>query len=62
MDRKGIILKEDVDEIWKNKKYSKFKKEKDYLLAVMTHLDILVEPSIMSNTCAFFLSPLQKIL
>jgi hypothetical protein len=44
MDRKGIILKEDIDEIWKNKKYSKFKKEKDYLLAVMTHLDILVEP------------------
>ena len=44
MDRKGIILKEDVDEIWKNEKYSKFKKEKDYLLAVMTHLDILVEP------------------
>jgi hypothetical protein len=24
--------------------YSKFRKEKDYLLAVMTHLDILVEP------------------
>jgi hypothetical protein len=44
MDRKGIILKKDVDEIWKNKKYSKFKKEEDYLLAVMTHLDILVEP------------------
>ena len=44
LDRKGIILKQDVDQIWKNKKYSKFKKEKDYLLAVMTHLDILVEP------------------
>jgi hypothetical protein len=44
MDRKGIILKQDVDQIWRNKKYSKFRKEKDYLLAVMTHLDILVEP------------------
>jgi hypothetical protein len=41
---KGIILKQDVDQIWRNKKYSKFRKEKDYLLAVMTHLDILVEP------------------
>lgn len=44
MDSKGIILKQDVDQIWRNKKYSKFRKEKDYLLAVMTHLDILVEP------------------
>jgi hypothetical protein len=37
-------LKQDVDQIWRNKKYSKFRKEKDYLLTVMTHLDILVEP------------------
>ena len=44
MDCKGIILKKDVDQIWRNKEYSKFRKEKDYLLAVMTHLDILVEP------------------
>ena len=44
MDRKGIILKKDVDQIWRNKKYSKFWEEKDYLLTVMTHLDILVEP------------------
>ena len=44
MDKKGIIFKEAVDNIWKNKKYSKFRYEKDYLLAVMPHLDILVEP------------------
>jgi hypothetical protein len=42
MDCKGIILKQNVDQIWRNKNYSR--KEKDYLLAVMTHLDILVEP------------------
>ena len=44
MDCKGIIFKKDVDQIWRNKEYSKFRKEKDYLLAVMTHLDIMVEP------------------
>jgi hypothetical protein len=43
MDRKGIILKQDVDQIWRKKECSKFMKAKDYLLAVMTHLDILVE-------------------
>jgi hypothetical protein len=52
MDSKGIILKQDVDQIWRNKKYSKFRKEKDYLLAVMTHLDILVEPIYCEN-CRF---------
>ncbi|CAC5384010.1 unnamed protein product [Mytilus coruscus] len=29
---------------WKKKKYHTFYKDKDYLLEVMTHLDILVEP------------------
>jgi hypothetical protein len=54
MDCKGIILKQDVDQIWRNKEYSKFRKEKDYVLAVMTHLDILVEPKRYdphSHTC-----------
>ncbi|XP_076088947.1 uncharacterized protein LOC143059351 [Mytilus galloprovincialis] len=44
MGMKGLVFKQAIHEVWKRKKYSKFNKEKDYLLAVMTHLDILVEP------------------
>ncbi|VDI23309.1 Hypothetical predicted protein [Mytilus galloprovincialis] len=44
MGMKGVVFKQAIHEVWKRKKYAKFNKEKDYLLAVMTHLDILVEP------------------
>ncbi|VDI63007.1 Hypothetical predicted protein [Mytilus galloprovincialis] len=44
MGMKGVVLKQAIHEVWKRKKYAKFNKDKDYLLAVMTHLDILVEP------------------
>ncbi|XP_076088359.1 uncharacterized protein LOC143058799 [Mytilus galloprovincialis] len=44
MGMKGVVLKQAIHEVWKRKKYAKFNKEKYYLLAVMTHLDILVEP------------------
>ncbi|CAG2254340.1 unnamed protein product [Mytilus edulis] len=44
MGMKGVVFKQAIYEVWKRKKYAKFNKEKDYLLAVMTHLDILVEP------------------
>ncbi|VDI42894.1 Hypothetical predicted protein [Mytilus galloprovincialis] len=44
MSKKGIIEKKSIDKIWKKKKYIKFKDHKEYLLGVMTHLDILVEP------------------
>ncbi|CAG2198045.1 LRRK2 [Mytilus edulis] len=41
---KGVVSKYAIQQIWKKKKYPKFYKDKDYLLDVMTHLDILVEP------------------
>ncbi|CAC5405102.1 unnamed protein product [Mytilus coruscus] len=44
MDKKGVVSKKGIQEIWKKKKYVKFFQDKDYLLDVMTHLDILVEP------------------
>ncbi|CAG2256733.1 unnamed protein product [Mytilus edulis] len=37
-------LKCAITELWGNRKYRRFKQHKDYLIAVMTHLDILVEP------------------
>ncbi|CAC5383605.1 unnamed protein product [Mytilus coruscus] len=43
MSQKGVIGKKSIEEIWKNK-YKKFHEHKEYLLGVMTHLDILVEP------------------
>ena len=43
MERTGVINKSVIDEIWR-KKYKHFYKNKDYLLGVMLHLDILVEP------------------
>ncbi|CAC5383627.1 unnamed protein product [Mytilus coruscus] len=42
MSKNGVIGKKSIEDIWK-KKYQKFQDHKDYLLAVMTHLDILVE-------------------
>ncbi|VDI09861.1 Hypothetical predicted protein [Mytilus galloprovincialis] len=44
MSQKGVIAKKSVDDIWHKKKYKSFQTHKDYLLGVMTHLDILVEP------------------
>ncbi|XP_063417563.1 uncharacterized protein LOC134700124 [Mytilus trossulus] len=44
MGKKGVVSKPIIEQIWKKKKYKKFYKDKDYLLDVMTHLDILVEP------------------
>ncbi|XP_071148270.1 uncharacterized protein [Mytilus edulis] len=44
MSQKGVIGKKSIDDIWKRNKYKKFQEHKEYLLGVMTHLDILVEP------------------
>ncbi|XP_063405918.1 uncharacterized protein LOC134689878 [Mytilus trossulus] len=44
MEKTGVISKSVIHHVWKNKKYAKFDKNKEYLLDVMTHLDILVEP------------------
>ncbi|VDI43103.1 Hypothetical predicted protein [Mytilus galloprovincialis] len=45
MGKKGIVSKKAILQIWKKKKYKTFYKDKNYLLDVMTHLDILVEPT-----------------
>ncbi|VDI39842.1 Hypothetical predicted protein, partial [Mytilus galloprovincialis] len=44
MSQKGVIGKKSIEDIWKKNKYRKFQEHKEYLLGVMTHLDILVEP------------------
>ncbi|VDI33661.1 Hypothetical predicted protein [Mytilus galloprovincialis] len=44
MGKNGVLSKQAIDSVWKRKKYVTFYKDKDYLLNVMTHLDILVEP------------------
>ncbi|VDI28474.1 Hypothetical predicted protein, partial [Mytilus galloprovincialis] len=44
LGKKGVVSKLMIEQIWKKQKYKKFYKHKDYLLEVMTHLDILVEP------------------
>ncbi|XP_076088944.1 uncharacterized protein LOC143059348 [Mytilus galloprovincialis] len=44
MGTKGVVSKYAIDGVWKREKYAKFNTNKDYLLTVMTHLDILVEP------------------
>ncbi|VDI83798.1 Hypothetical predicted protein [Mytilus galloprovincialis] len=44
MGKKGVVSKQAIESVWKGKKYAIFYKDKDYLLNVMTHLDILVEP------------------
>ncbi|XP_071150393.1 uncharacterized protein [Mytilus edulis] len=44
MSKKGVIHKNSIGDIWKKNKYKKFHEHKEYLLGVMTHLDILVEP------------------
>ncbi|XP_063400327.1 uncharacterized protein LOC134684938 [Mytilus trossulus] len=44
LSQKGVIAKKSVADIWQKKKYKSFQKHKDYLLGVMTYLDILVEP------------------
>ncbi|CAG2210247.1 unnamed protein product [Mytilus edulis] len=44
MSTKGVIGKKSIEDIWKKKKYKKFQDHKEYLLGVMTYLDILVEP------------------
>ncbi|CAC5403810.1 unnamed protein product [Mytilus coruscus] len=44
MSQKGVISKCAIEKLWRNGKYRRFEQHKDYLVAVMTHLDILVEP------------------
>ncbi|XP_071149247.1 uncharacterized protein [Mytilus edulis] len=44
MSKTGVVSKQAIESVWKGKKYVKFYQDKDYLLNVMTHLDILVEP------------------
>ncbi|VDI02704.1 Hypothetical predicted protein, partial [Mytilus galloprovincialis] len=44
MSKTGVVPKQAIEDVWKGKKYVKFYQDKDYLLNVMTHLDILVEP------------------
>ncbi|CAG2204108.1 unnamed protein product [Mytilus edulis] len=44
MSQKGVIFKYAIEKLWRNGKYQRFEQHKDYLVAVMTHLDILVEP------------------
>ncbi|XP_052081125.1 uncharacterized protein LOC127719142 [Mytilus californianus] len=44
MGKTGVVSKQAIEGVWKGKKYVKFYEDKDYLLNVMTHLDILVEP------------------
>ncbi|VDI45636.1 Hypothetical predicted protein [Mytilus galloprovincialis] len=44
MGKTGVVSKQAIENVWKGKKYVKFYQDKDYLLNVMTHLDILVEP------------------
>ncbi|XP_052072652.1 uncharacterized protein LOC127710739 [Mytilus californianus] len=44
MSQKGVVSKYAIAELWKNRKYRRFKQHNDYLITVMTHLDILVEP------------------
>ncbi|XP_071148783.1 uncharacterized protein [Mytilus edulis] len=45
MGETGVVSKKAIQQIWKKKQYREFYKNKDYLLDVMTHLDILVEPT-----------------
>ncbi|VDI58011.1 Hypothetical predicted protein [Mytilus galloprovincialis] len=49
MSQKGVIAKKCVEDIWK-KNYKEFHEHKEYLLGVMTHLDILVEPKRYDNS------------
>ncbi|XP_052080650.1 uncharacterized protein LOC127718639 [Mytilus californianus] len=44
MGKTGVVSKQAIEGVWKGKKYVEFYQDKDYLLNVMTHLDILVEP------------------
>ncbi|CAG2235214.1 unnamed protein product [Mytilus edulis] len=44
MRKEGVVPKKVIQKIWKKKKYCEFNKNQEYLLHVMTHLDILVEP------------------
>ncbi|VDI11590.1 Hypothetical predicted protein [Mytilus galloprovincialis] len=44
MSQKGVIFKYAIEKLWRNGKYQRFEQHKDYLVSVMTHLDILVEP------------------
>ncbi|VDI37205.1 Hypothetical predicted protein [Mytilus galloprovincialis] len=41
MNTQGVVSKNDIQTVWKK---NTFYNDKDYLLEVMTHLDILVEP------------------
>ncbi|CAC5375220.1 unnamed protein product [Mytilus coruscus] len=50
MSRTGIMEKKSIEDIWKKKRYNKFQDHKEYLLGVMTHLDILVEPKRYDKT------------
>lgn len=40
----GAITKRSIDDIWQKKENKTFQKHKEYLLGVMTHLSLLVEP------------------
>ncbi|CAC5415906.1 unnamed protein product [Mytilus coruscus] len=44
MSQKGVIFKSAIEKLWRTGKYQRFDQHRDYLVAVMTHLDILVEP------------------
>ncbi|CAG2252822.1 unnamed protein product [Mytilus edulis] len=44
LDTKGVVSKMSINTVWMKKKYRRFNENKDYLLDVMTHLDIMVEP------------------
>ncbi|XP_071181289.1 uncharacterized protein [Mytilus edulis] len=44
MSQKGVIFKSAIEKLWRTGKYQRFDQHKEYLVAVMTHLDILVEP------------------
>lgn len=40
----GVITKRSIDDIWEKKENKIFQNHKEYLLGVMTHLSLLVEP------------------
>ncbi|XP_071150106.1 probable serine/threonine-protein kinase roco6 [Mytilus edulis] len=44
LDTKGVVSKMSINTVWMKKIYRRFNENKDYLLDVMTHLDIMVEP------------------
>ncbi|CAG2215800.1 unnamed protein product [Mytilus edulis] len=49
MGKKGVVSKTAIQNIWKKTQYREFYKNKDYVLDVMTRLDILVDPKRYDN-------------